>query len=232
MISHKHKCIFIHISKCAGSTIEKAFGTDLNDNTENNNHNLFGWNHKHKLFLQHATPQELFDYDFIKKDVWDSYFKFIIIRNPYDRAMSDYFWMTKDLKVKDSFENFLNMTGQFEKMKNKDDISEYRADHLKTQKDYFFLNGNKIEYDSVIRFENISDGLDNVSLQLNLPSDFFSRKENVLKKKYKHYSLFYNQKRKELVENNYSSDIDFLEYQFEDKKSLTAKIKSFIFDRK
>ena len=58
MISHEHKCIFIHISKCAGSSIETAFGIDVSDNTEGNNLNLFGWNKKYRLFLQHATPQQ------------------------------------------------------------------------------------------------------------------------------------------------------------------------------
>jgi hypothetical protein len=232
MISHKHKCIFIHISKCAGSSVEKAFGIDLHDNTENNNPNLFGWNQKHKLFLQHATPQELFDYSFINKDIWDSYYKFIIVRNPYDRAMSDYFWMMKDLKIKDSFENFLNMSGQFDIMKNTKSISDYRADHLRKQIDYFYLNGNKIEYDNVIRFENISTGFQNLALQLNLPLYFFSRKENVLKKKQDHYSFFYNQKRKRLVEDKYLFDIDFLGYQFEDKRNFLAKFISFIYNIK
>ena len=26
MVSHKHKCIFIHIPKCAGTSIEEALG--------------------------------------------------------------------------------------------------------------------------------------------------------------------------------------------------------------
>jgi len=73
MISHKHKCIFIHISKCAGSSIETSFGINIRDNTENNNANLFGWNKRSKLFLQHATPQELLEHNFITKEVWDSY---------------------------------------------------------------------------------------------------------------------------------------------------------------
>ena len=39
MISHKHKCIFIHISKCAGTSIEYALGVDIeNYKAEENDH--------------------------------------------------------------------------------------------------------------------------------------------------------------------------------------------------
>ena len=79
MISHKYKCIFIHISKCAGSSIESAFGINLSNNTHTNNLNLYGWNEDNKLFLQHATPQELLDNKFISLNQWESYYKFIIV---------------------------------------------------------------------------------------------------------------------------------------------------------
>ena len=78
MISHRHKCIFIHITKCAGSSIESAFGIDISNNSESNNSNLFGWCSKDQLFLQHATPQQLLDFGHITQNIWNTYYKFII----------------------------------------------------------------------------------------------------------------------------------------------------------
>ena len=75
MISHKHKCIFIHIPKCAGSSIETAFGVDVNNNTLNEEY-LFGWDSVNKLYLQHATPQQLIDFKLIAEENWKAYYKF------------------------------------------------------------------------------------------------------------------------------------------------------------
>lgn len=228
MISHQHKCIFIHISKCAGSSIESAFGIDISDNTEKNNRNLFGWNSTRQFFLQHATPQELLDGNFITQEIWDSYFKFIIVRNPYSRALSDYLWVMQDLKIAGSFEEFLTMDAAFGKMKDKTEIANYRADHLTKQIDYFFINGDEIRYDFVLRFENLQGDLNAVSTQLGLPSGFFDKQINTSKKKYEHYSYFYSKAKRKLVENKYAADLQFLGYIFEDKSSIISIAKSFL----
>ena len=107
MINHSNKCIHIHISKCAGSTIENAFGLTQQRVNKPDFNSLFGWSEKHKLFLHHATPQELFDNNLIDEETWNKYFKFIIVRNPWESAYSDYFWFLRQQKVYDSFKNFL-----------------------------------------------------------------------------------------------------------------------------
>lgn len=219
MISHKHKCIFIHISKCAGSSIETAFGIDISDNSEKNNPNLYGWNKQHQLFLNHATPQQLFDYGFLNDFVWQSYYKFIIIRNPWDRAFSDYNWLSKEQNIKDSFFNFIHKKGKFSRVLTEKNSEFYRGDHLNKQIDYFFLNGQQIEYDKVIPFENLSKELPSLASDLNLPPTFFDQRVNVSGKKITHYSKFYNRRRRKLISKRFTSDINFLTYQFEDKRN-------------
>lgn len=229
MIDHQRKCIFIHISKCAGSSIESGFGIKTSDNSQKNNPNLYGWSNKAKLYLQHATPQQLFDYGFISKEVWDDYYKFIVVRNPYSRSVSDYFWMMREVKVKDTFENFMNLSGAFEIIKNRDNPSTFRADHFNKQRDYFFLDGKEITYDKIIRFENISTGLKALKETFDLPPDAFKRRNNPSKNNFAHYSHFYNAKRKRLVEEKFGEDLDYLDYSFEDRRSFIQKVKHSIF---
>lgn len=229
MIDHQRKCIFIHISKCAGSSIETGFGIKTSDNSEKNNPNLYGWNSKAKLHLQHATPQQLFDFDLITEKEWNTYFKFIVVRNPYSRSVSDYFWMMEEVKVSDSFENFMNLSGAFEIIKDRNNPKTFRADHLNKQHDYFFLNGKPIIYDKIIRFENIYNGLKELKEVFNLPRDSFNRKNNASKSNFAHYSHFYNTKRKRLVEEKFGEDLDFLNYDFEDKRSFLNKMKNNLF---
>jgi hypothetical protein len=224
MISHEHKCIFIHISKCAGSSIEHGFGINLNDNTENNNKNLFGWNSKHEIFLQHATPQQLLDNKFITQEIWDTYYKFIIVRNPYSRAKSDFLWLEGDSGIKDSFSNFLLSKGKFKNILTVKDYRNYRGDHLNTQYDYFFINGNEIAYNRVLRFENLETDLKSLCEDLELKNHFFNKKINVAKKTKKHYSYFYNKSKIKLLSLVFKNDLEFLNYSFEDKRNLIQKL--------
>lgn len=229
MISHKHKCIFIHVSKCAGSSIEKAFNIKINDNTEKNNINLFGWNSRTEMFLQHATPQQLLDYNFITHEEWASYFKFIVVRNPYDRAISDYKWLLKDSGITDSFENFLKAKGKFERILTIKDYWTYRGDHLVNQLDYFKLNDSIIEYDLVLRFESLTEDLETLCSRLALPSNFFIKRVNTNTNKKKHYSKYYNTKLKEMVEQKYWNDLSFLNYSFNDKRNFYDKLINSLF---
>lgn len=220
MISHQHKCIFIHISKCAGSSIEAAFGIDLTNISESNNENLFGWNSSSNMFLQHATPQQLIDNAFLNEDVWNSYFKFIIVRNPWDRSLSDYKWFMKEINKRDSFYNFLNKKGKFHKQLTDRTSIKYRGDHLYKQIEYFFLNNKPIEYNRVLRFENLDKELLLLEKDLNLEKGFFNKKYNVNNEEKKHYSKFYNTRRKQMVDKFYEEDIKYLNYTFNDKKNI------------
>src|SRR5690606_34688851 len=67
MIHHDYKCIFIHINRTGGQSVETAFGQPTQD---------------------HRLPQE---YKEIYKDMWSEYFKFSFVRNPWDRMLSVFF---------------------------------------------------------------------------------------------------------------------------------------------
>ena len=229
MISHKHKCIFIHIAKCAGTTIEHAFGVDVNNYKVEDSNFLFGWDQKNKLWLQHATPQQLLDYGYINKDIWNEYYKFIVYRNSWDRAYSDYIWMQNAKNVNDTFGNFLNKEGEFKKILTDNSTILFAGDHLYLQKDYFFLNGKEIMYNTIIDFKNLNIGLNKVIQDLRLPNNFFSIYLNQSKTKRKsHYSKFYNFRTKRLVLKKYKVDIEYFNFEFDDKRNFLDKLKSFL----
>ena len=71
MIDHVNRVIFIHIPRCAGTTIERMFlGVDFWDINP---------------VMKHATSSI---YRKFYSRYWKDYYKFSIVRNPYDRFRS------------------------------------------------------------------------------------------------------------------------------------------------
>jgi hypothetical protein len=71
MISHDYKCIFVHIMRCAGTSVEQWICQS-------------DW-----WFIEHQTKHLLTSQArSLYRDDWDSYFKFAIVRNPFDRMVS------------------------------------------------------------------------------------------------------------------------------------------------
>lgn len=89
------------------------------------------------------------------------------------------------------------------------------GDHLKLQKEYFFVNNARITYDSEIAFDDIKQGFLKVINDLELDPSFFDKKENIGTHQVKHYSYYYSRKNRKLVENLYKEDIDFFDFKFE-----------------
>ena len=78
MISHKHKCVFIHIPKTGGMSMEQMLGVDV----------LKFHQHSRSL-VKHGTPFNEYYKKYFNQDL--GYFKFTIVRNPWDRAVSSFY---------------------------------------------------------------------------------------------------------------------------------------------
>ncbi|WP_435579654.1 sulfotransferase family 2 domain-containing protein [Gilvibacter sp.] len=216
MVSHEHQCIFIHISKCAGTTVEEAFGVNTSGDAEMG----YGWNESLGIHLQHATPDELLASGLVTQQQWDSYYKFIVVRNPYSRSYSDYAWVMLNGDVWGTFQDFIHARGAFTDRLTKRTV-DYMGEHLRPQSEYFLLAGAPVAYDQVIRLESAKEGFATLCEALNLPKGFFKSSANVNKKKLSHYSWFYTAKRKKLVDLTYKKDFETLAYGFEDKRPST-----------
>lgn len=75
MIIHTHKAIHIHISKCAGQSVERAFGQAIGQH--------------------HLKPAIV---KLIGQGKWDDYYKFTFVRNPWDRLVSLYHFRLKRMR--------------------------------------------------------------------------------------------------------------------------------------
>ncbi|TDY11770.1 MULTISPECIES: sulfotransferase family 2 domain-containing protein [Flavobacteriaceae] len=216
MISHKHKCIFIHIPKTAGTSINSFFYPKVKFHFNNPDYErLFGWCPKRKLHMQHATAKQLLETELVTEEQWSNYFKFVFVRNPWDRAYSDYNFVQKFSGVQGSFKDFLNKASAFHDILNNSSNSNYLGDHLLPQTNFFETHG-VYKPDYIGRFENFSMDIKKVLSSLDISKEF-----NVFQNKSerkKDYSLFYTNSEKALVSQLYKEDILQFGYSFEDNR--------------
>ena len=184
MISHKHKCIFVHIPKCAGSSIEKFFvGRDW-------------WNINKKTKHIHAKTAKK-----IYKDDWNEYFTFSFVRNPWDIMVSWYKWRRSHNL---SFDKFL--TEYKIKHKYADWLPEtlYQTDFLLDENDNPLVN-------FIGRFENLQEDFNVVCDKIGIPHQ---QLPHTNKTKHKHYTEYYDDETKEIVAERCARDIEYFGYEF------------------
>ena len=83
MISHKYKFIFIHIPKCAGTTIEKRLA---------DNKTIFDWNYEAQVGEGNPLPFGNLRGNALAKTIerFSAYYLFAFCRNPWHRLVSTY----------------------------------------------------------------------------------------------------------------------------------------------
>ena len=226
MISHEHKCIFIHIPKTAGTSINSFFHPKVRFHFEHADYErLFGWCPKRQLHMQHATSKQLIETELITETQWKEYYKFTFVRNPWDRSYSDYYWIQEFSGVTGSFKDYINATGPFTEILNDISTNRYLGDHLLEQTAFFDFNG-LLKPDFIGRFENFKEDMATIIEALGLDKGFDVFK-NKGKKKKGHYSKFYTNTNKGLVDQKYFDDIKLLNYEFEDRRRGLSNIKKF-----
>ena len=218
MIDHDRKLIFIHIPKCAGSSIETYFGARPFDWQTADYDKLTGWCPKRGIHLQHATAGQLLDLGLVDPGIWGEYFKLSVVRNPWDRALSGFLWMKKFTAKDGSFEDYLNGSGEFGEWLDSPTSDRFRGEHILPQSDFLKIRGN-VAVDYVARFETLRRDMKQVCRRLGMqwrPLPHEKRGAHP----YSHYSRFYTDEYKKLVEQFYGKDIATFNYSFEARPAL------------
>jgi len=196
IVSHKHKFIFVKTFKTAGSSIEnylqKYLGTNdilrgsEYDKTISLNAPSKG-RHKSAQIIKNMYPKE-----------WNEYFKFSIDRNPWDVAVSYYFYMKHAGRISSQSFNKWIFNADLKLLNN---WKKYTID-------------NKVAVDKVLKYENLIDEIQNIPVPYN------GELETIFLKKghrpSKDYKIYYTDKTKKLIEDNFAETISMFGYTYED----------------
>lgn len=207
MICQQNKYIFIHIPKTAGTSIELALQVNKSD---------LGWVDKYKLWKQHRTIGQI--KKFYIPDI-EGYYKFSFVRNPWDRAVSDWKYFTYqecisfegyrvELKSQ-TLKDYLLCTGGYEKYNHLHSPSG-RGDHWALQ--YNFINIDGIDcMDFIGKFENLQEDFNKVCDKIGIPRQ---QLQHVNKTNHKHYTEYYDDETRAIVAEKYAKDIEYFGYKF------------------
>ena len=190
MINHQYKFLFIHIPRTGGTSIESQFNHE--ESYKKNKHwTLIDWKKR------------------LDPEIFDEYFKFSFVRNPWDFIISKYkdIWFTSEYPG-----------GPIGEKAGKS--LKYFLEHYKTPShekgetfhDYF----DPEQMDFVGRFENRESDLGYISEKIGETIDGKThlRKIQMRDKNKKHYTEYYNDETREIVAKKYARDIELFEYEF------------------
>lgn len=189
------KAIFVHIPKCAGISVNKAlFG------------NLAGGHTTLEQYLTVFEPKAI-----------QSYFKFTIVRNPWDRVVSAYHFLKqggmnqwdqafyqKELAQYNNFEDFVKQW-----LVIPENLAKHH--HFQTQSHYILDKYGKVTLDYVGYLENIDTDFkvicNRIGITASLPETNKSKRTN--------YQDYYTDETKQIVADMYHKDIELLGYNFD-----------------
>jgi hypothetical protein len=190
-----HQAIFIHVPKNAGQSIRNSLFENL----------LPG--HINVYTYQLIYP----------KTVFEDYYKFTFTRNPWDRLVSAFMfmsaggahekdrkWAEKNLAAYPDFETFV-----WEALPRKE-IQEWP--HFKPQVHFLKGQNGKIELDFIGRFETIRDDYEVVRKRLGISRELLHI--NKTKTKREPYWTYYSDEMRDIAAKIYQEDIHAFGYQF------------------
>ena len=118
-----------------------------------------------------SCPGEIYK-DSIKRDIWDSYFKFCFERNPFDKAISRYYWST-------------------DKMAERPDIADYleSAQQGLLSNWAIYSDNDNVAVDFVGKYENIERDLATIREKIGLAGELtLVNAKGGYRKDHRHYS--------------------------------------------
>ena len=215
-VSHDLRCVFVHIPKTGGTSIEVALSMRPADKQEHAEL-LFGPVLSGELrrldlgtgYLQHLTWAEIERVDHGK--ALANYYSFAIVRNPWDRLVSSFSYPDKHMRRKArtqgieldglDFETYVRAVGALDHA------------HLCPQADYVIDANGRLNIDFLGRFETLAESFlkicQRLGIERSLPVEKRSRGRAP-----GGYCSYYSAETRDIVATRYARDIETFHYAF------------------
>ena len=183
IVCHQHRYIFIKTRKTAGTSVEIGLSKfcgptdiitmhDAEDEAIRRSLGYPGPQNEYSIGFRHYRPADWRRFllrrqrarfknhmtaerirSLVGKDVWDRYYKFCVERDPWDKALSLYFWRTSEQdEPRPELLDFLKST-------KRNSLSNFRI----------YSIAGRVAVDRVLRYESLERDLDEVRSHLGIP---------------------------------------------------------------
>jgi hypothetical protein len=237
IISHKYKYIFIKSKKVAGTSVEAALAkhcggedivTPIEYSPELDEDEYSPLFKNYEGYYNHITPDEIIKK--IGQKTWDEYYKFTIVRNPWDLVVSRYWWEKrnppkKKFTIKKIMSNVFNRKAYSiaaQKLRHKKRnktfeqfVNSLTVKNTPTNGVYYFDKDNKPLCDYYMRYENLDEEYKKVCAHLGIPRETLPKLKTKTRKNKEHYSTYYTEQTKQKVSEIFKKEIEFFNYEFE-----------------
>ena len=212
ILLHSKKAIYLRVRRTGSSSLAHVFRRYRQPG------DVFGVPGKRKWFVGprahkkvHATAAEVIAR--YGRDLWDAYFTFAFIRNPWDRIVSRYFWLVQRYQrgtlQNDHFRDWYEQAenSSFEAWCESDFVGLGDYQH---QLDYLTDESGDIVVKKVARFEQYESDAAEILERLGLPNEM----PHLNRTEHGHYRKYYTDKSRLIVERRFQKDIDTFNYSF------------------
>jgi hypothetical protein len=208
MILHSRRCIFIHIPKTGGTTIENLIWPPPAERTPEHLWMGFTWEFGNRYQtggLQHLLATQV--RDAVGADVFAGCHKFAIVRNPFDRAVSQFAYM----RARPDLRAFVGMN-------ENDPFKKYlqlirKKTHVQWDHQHRFVedeNGAPL-VDFIGRFEHFRRDVTRILDALGIgPREI----GHALKGNRSHYADYYDDESRAMLADFYARDLAVFGYDF------------------
>lgn len=213
LISYSHQFIFVHVYKVAGTSVRHSLSPYARDPERYLPSRLFKRLSGHRVLPQrglvalttHSSARKI--KQALPLDVFEQFYKFAFVRNPWDWQVSLYHFMLKErshhqhdlMKLQQSFDQYIEWR-----------VNEDR----RLQKDFVVNENGELIVDFIGRYETLEQDFaavcDQVGLKYHLP--------HLNTSSHRDYKALYTPKTSALVAEAFREDIEFFGYTFDGLK--------------
>jgi hypothetical protein len=236
LVSHRKQFIFTKTRKAAGTSVESYFEPYCMPDGEWEEYHarpeyvsetgiigLRAFDVSDATWYNHLPAQTIRDQ--LGHDVWDRYFKFTTIRNPFDRLVSRFFHREKAKEHHSrrrrwtAFGNRLLGIGSPEdRVRGKTDVSRFRSwirngGYRVTDREVYLIDGD-VCVDTFIRYEDLHAGIAHVCEQVGVPfePELLLNFKSGMRNQTTPVREYYDPRTRGIVEEHYAWELEHFGY--------------------